>query len=222
MSWRTTGILFIVLVLVGGLVYLQSRQNETDTAEPTPGSPVPAGVAIFDQVEIDDVVRVDISAGGDEEVSFSHEPDGAWSMTVPSATNVISQTVTNSLLGLINTTSRRTLSPGENPLEAYGLHEPAREITIAVAREDQVVRYRLLVGNETPAGDAYYVLEEGDPRIHLMTKSTLDGIFTLATNPPLPESLPTPIATLPVTATVTVTGTATPAITLTPTLTPSP
>ena len=218
MSWRTTGILFIVLVVVGGLVYLQSGQSESDTAEATPGSPIPAGVAIFEEVQLDNVVRVDIVANPDEEVSFSHEPDGAWFMTVPTATNVISQTVSNSLLGLINTSSRRSLSPDENPLEAYGLEDPAREINVAVQREDQVIRYKLFVGNETPAGDAYYVIEEGDPRVHLMTKSTLDAIFTLATDPPLPESLPTPETTLPITVTEPVTGTAP----ITSTLTPAP
>ena len=210
MSWRTTAILFIVLVLVGGLVYLQSRQDDASTAAPTALATTPDSVDLFAGVDAANVVRLDVRPNGDTEASFTQEEDGGWFMTVPTATTVISQTVTNSLMGLINTGSRRTFTADENPLDVYGLVEPTREVVFAVRREEQLVRYRLQVGNETPAGDAYYVLKEGDQRVHLLTKSPLDSIFELATQPPLPETLPTPMSTIPITDT-------TPAASLTPT-----
>ncbi|HZD10355.1 MAG TPA: DUF4340 domain-containing protein [Candidatus Binatia bacterium] len=219
MSWRTTGILFVVLVVVGGLVYWQSRQDEGEAAEPTPPFAAPESVPLFDEVTVEDVVRLDVVPAGGVKASFKHNDDGSWFMTVPTETTVISQTVTNSVTGLINTGSRRTLSPDENPLEAYGLLEPAREIVVAAQRDDQIVRHRLQVGNETPAGDAYYVLKEGDRRIHLMTKSTLDNVFALATNPPLPETLPAPMPSVPAAEGTVET---TPAPTQPPALTPTP
>lgn len=191
MSWRTTGILFVILVLVGGLVYLQSRQDDAATGDATPTASAPNTVSIFDGVTVDDVRRLEVTAGSGEEASFSREAEGGWYMTVPTATTVISQTVTNSVMGLINTGSRRTFTAEENPLEVYGLEDPSREIVVVAGREGQLLRYQLEIGNETPAGDAYYVLRDGDSRVHLMTKSTLDSILELATAPPLPESLPT-------------------------------
>lgn len=199
MSWRTTAILFIVLLVVGALALLQNRRNQAvENQQPTAQAPVPEGASLFEGVEATEIARLDVTASVDTLASFSRESDGSWHMTVPTPTVVISQTMTNLLTGMINTASRRTFAPDENPLSAYGLMDPVREIVMAVNRGDQVVRYRLQVGNETPAGDAYYVLKEGDGRVHLMTKSTLDQILALATSPPLPEALPTPISTEPI------------------------
>lgn len=198
MSWRTTGFLFLALLVVGFLVFLQSRREDDPAdGQPTALAPASESVNIFEGVEADSIARLDIVADAGAEASFRREPDGGWFMTVPTSTVVISQTVTNSLMGFINTGSRRTFAPDENPLDAYGLVDAVREIVIAVSRGEQVVRYRLQVGNETPAGDAYYVLKEGDERVHLMTKSTVDQILELASDPPMPESLPTPISTEP-------------------------
>lgn len=207
MSWRTTGILFVVLVVVGALVYLQSRQEAATPADLTPTVANADTVSIFEGISVDDVRRLEVTAGAGEEASFSREAEGGWFMTVPTATTVISQTVTNSVLGLFNTGSRRTFAPEENPLEAYGLEDPTREIVVVAGREGQVLRFQLEIGNETPAGDAYYVLREGDRRVHLMTKSTLDGIFALATEPPLPESLPAAVPAAPITGTESFTAT---------------
>lgn len=218
MSWRTTGILFIVLVAVGALVYFQSRQDEAASADVTPTAPTPSSVSIFEGVTVDNVRRLEITSSGGQEVSLSREAEGGWVMTVPTATTVISQTVTNSVTGLMNMGSRRTFAPEENPLDAYGLEDPDRQIVVVVGRDGEVIRYQLDVGSATPADDAYYVLRQGDGRVHLMTKSTLDRIFELATDPPLPESLPTEVPTIPITGTETITAT-TP---LTATTAPSP
>jgi hypothetical protein len=135
-------------------------------------------------------------------------------MTVPTSTQVISTTMANAIRGLMTTGSRRTLPPEENPLQAYGLEEPQQQVTLAVQDEGRIVRHLLSIGNETPTGDAYYVLKEGDRRVHIVAKSALDSVLDLAQSPPFPE--PTP--TLPLTGTVPVTST-TP---LSPTLTPAP
>lgn len=218
MSWRTTGILFIVLIVVAALVFIQSRRDENGSAAPTAAAPDTESVSIFESIAVENVLRVEIQAQPDVFASYLRESDGDWHMTTPTATLVVSQTLSNSVTGLLNTASRRTFAPEENPLEVYGLADPAREIVIAARRDEQVVRVALQVGNETPAGDAYYVLREGDRRVHLMTKSTLDRIFELATEPPLPETLPTAVPTVPITGTEPITST-TP---MSPTLAPSP
>jgi len=198
MSWRTTGILFVILLVVGAVAFWQSRSDDAGgEGLPTTQAPVVESANLFEGVEIANVARLDIEHSVDTGASFRREPDGGWFMTTPTATVVISQTVTNSVMGLINTGSRRTFAADENPLDAYGLLDPVREITVAVNRDEQIIRYRLQVGNETPAGDAYYVLKDGDRRVHLVTKSTLDGIFSLATQPPLPETLPTAMPATP-------------------------
>lgn len=218
MSWRTTGLLFLLLLVVGGLVYWQRGRVESGSeGTPTALPPSPAsGAVLFDDITVRDVVRLDVenSAGS---TSFSRRADGAWFMTVPTATMAISQTLTNNVQSLISTTGRRTLSPEENPLRVYGLDEPQATVTLAVRRDENVVRYRLLVGNQTPAGDAYYVLKEGDPRVHLMAGAALNNVLNLSGDPPLPQPTTTPLSssppltgTVPLTATAPVTPTAAP------------
>lgn len=198
MSGRTTLGLFVILILVVALAFLQSRQPEPEDAEaPTAQAPVVESVNVFEGVSVDDVARLDLALTIDASASFTREADGSWYMTTPTATQVISQTMTNTVMGLLNTGSRRTFAPDENPLDAYGLADPIREIVVAVSQEERLLRYRLEVGNETPAGDAYYVLKEGDRRVHLMMKSMIDRIFGLGTDPPLPEHLPTPAPLIP-------------------------
>lgn len=190
MNWRTTGILFVILVVLGGIVFLQSQQAEREAITSTTGAAPTTSVMIFGESRAENVVRLDIRPISGVNTSFSKEADGAWHMTVPTATTVISQTVNNTLSGLMNAGSRRSFAVEDNPLDAYGLLEPLREIVIAVSRDEQTVRYHLQVGNETPTGDAYYVLKDGDRRVHLMAKPTLDAVFALASNPPFPEALP--------------------------------
>lgn len=215
MSWRTTGILFLILVLVAGLAFWQTRQQDEAEVEATaPAAPTAAGAVLFGNASVENVVRLDVATGTGTESSFRRDEDGAWAMTVPTSTQVISATMTNAVRGLISAGSRRTLPPQENPLQVYGLEQPQRRVTLAVADDGNVVRHQLSIGNETPAGDAYYVLKEGDRRVHLVARSALDNVLDLAQAPPTPE----PTATLPISGTVPITAT----IPLAPTQTPGP
>ncbi|HSM55475.1 MAG TPA: DUF4340 domain-containing protein, partial [Candidatus Sulfomarinibacteraceae bacterium] len=164
-----------------------SRQDDQEmlsaTALPAPTqAPNP-----FASVSAGNVERLDIQleATANPSASFRRTDDGAWHMTTPTATQVISSTLTNTIRTLFGTGSRRTIAPDENPIEAYGLDNPAQTLTFAVRRDQDLVQIRLLLGNSTPADDAYYTLKVGDPRIYLISKSALDNVLNLASNPPL-------------------------------------
>jgi hypothetical protein len=153
---------------------------------------------------VDEVARLDLRKN-DEAASLSHESSGEWFMTVPTATQLISATVTSNVQTLLDASSRRTLSPDANPLTAYGLEEPATEITVAARRGEEIRRQTLFVGDQTPGGDAYYVRKQGDPRVHIIPTFSLDGVLDLISNPPLLTPVTTTLPftpTLPITATV--------------------
>lgn len=195
MNWRTTGILFVIVVILAGAVYLQSRQNESEAMIPTVSADTSAEPpSIIGDAPADSIVRLDVSFTPGLEASFAREQDGAWHMTVPTATTVISQTITNAVSGLISAGIQRSFAPDDNPLEAYGLLNPTKQVVIAESRGEQTIRHLIQVGSEAPTGDAYYVLREGDRRVHLVSKAALDTVFALASNPPLPESAATPLA----------------------------
>jgi hypothetical protein len=218
MSWRTTGILFLILLVVAGVVFWQSRQSAEETAAlPTASAPTQQTqpVSLFPTVELAQVARVDVSEGtGQLLASFTQDTDRTWFMTVPTSTQVLSTTVSTSVTGLMNATSRRTLLADENPLSAYGLDNPLYTITIAVDRETDTALYRVQVGDTVPSGDAYYMLKAGDARILVVPKLAVDNILNLVEQPPVVT--PTPQVTLPLTGTVPITGTAPLSTTATP------
>jgi hypothetical protein len=190
MSWRTTAVLFVVLLLVGGYVYYQSQQELAVEPLPTPlPQPEQADLvaATIDEVNRLDVTRLEDAANA----SFSRNEAGDWFQTVPTNTEVISMTMNTQITGLASLRSSRTLPADANPLSTYGLDEPAYEIVLATTRDERTVRTTLLVGNETPAGDANYVQKRGDPRVHIVPIGVIQNVIGLLENPPLPEPTPT-------------------------------
>ncbi|MFW6063395.1 MAG: DUF4340 domain-containing protein [Chloroflexota bacterium] len=196
MNWRTTGILFVIMLILAGIVFWQNRQNDQEMLSATVAPAPTQAPNPFAGLSASDVERLDIQVDAAEQASasFRRTDDGAWHMTTPTATQVISSTLSNTVQTLFGAGSRRTLSPDENPLENYGLDNPSRAITFAVRRDQDLLRLRLLLGNSTPADDAYYALKEGDSHIYLINKSALDNVLNLAGDPPLQ---PTPANTTP-------------------------
>jgi len=191
MSWRTTAVLFVILLLLGGYVYYQGQQEPSVEPLATP-------LAQPEQVElvgatVEEVNRLDITRLEDAtSASFSRDETGAWFQSVPTNTEVISQTMNTQISGLATLRSNRTLPADANPPATYGLDEPGYEIILATTRDERTVRTTLLVGNETPAGDAYYVQKRNDPRVHIVPIGVIQNMIDLLENPPLPE--PTPAA----------------------------
>lgn len=216
MNWRTTGILFVILVLVGGYVYWSGRQPDTPEPTPTPAfAPLPTTKFISD-LTVETVTRLDVRRFEDGKLaSFSRDlATGAWAQTTPTATQVVSRTMDNYVTGLINLTSRRTLEEGQGSPSDYGLDAPTYEVTLAGQRDGQTIHFRFLIGAATPTDDAFYVQRPPDERVHLVNKLVMENFTNLLDKPPLP--VPTPTATLPITATVTITATAPPTVTVTP------
>lgn len=186
MNWRTTGILFLLLLLLGAVVYWQKQSGEAEIATPT--AALAAGtftetVPLLPDVTVEDVLRLEVrQASSGEQVTFEQDA-GVWTTTVPTATQVISATVVTPLQSLLDASSRRTLPPDANPLEAYGLSTPATTIVVAARRDGATVRHTLYVGNLTPAEDAYYLQKAGDPRIHVVASFPINNVLDLLSAP---------------------------------------
>ena len=189
MSWRTTGILFFLLLLLGGVAYWQSQTGALDAPTPTPA--LAAGtftesVPLLPDVALAEVSRLEVrrarDAGDGAQVVYRQE-EGSWTQTMPTTTAVLSTTVTTPLRSLLGAGSRRTLSPATNPLAAYGLDEPTATIVVAARREEATVRHTFFLGNLTPAGDAYYLQKEGDPRVHIVASFALNNLLDLLPDP---------------------------------------
>jgi hypothetical protein len=199
MSWRTTGILFVILAVLAAYVLLQQNQESGD-GEPTPTSAAASRLNLVTGITLDQVVRLDVSRAEDGAfVSLARTEFGEWSRTVPTATAMISNTMNSRVTGLINMASRETFEPGLNPLSAYGLDEPAYTFTLAARQNDRTLRFKFLVGSETPTGSGFYVQRSGDDRVFVILQTTVNNMINMIDDPPIYVP-PTPTPTIEATA----------------------
>ena len=196
MNWRTTGILFLVVLLLGGYLYWQDQQAPTEESEATPtatAAPTPERVTLVTTITNDTLNRVVITRHEDEASATFEKREGLWWQTVPTTTQLISSTMAARTASLVNLTSNRTLASGANPPSAYGLDNPTYTIVLlggaADGRSQQVT---FQVGNKSPTDSRVYLQKTGDNRVHLVAQFTIDDITALLDAPPVLETLETP------------------------------
>ncbi len=190
MSWRTTAVLFVILLALGGYIFYQNQQEPEAAAETEPvGTLPPPTPERFNLVRTtpENVQGLSVTRLADDtQAQFLRDEQGAWTQTVPTTTQVISQTMETYMAGMINMQTTRSFAGDENPLSTYGLDEPAYNISIAAIQDGvSIVRITLLIGNQTPTGSSYYVQLDGDPRVHLAPTGPIDNMINLIDNPPL-------------------------------------
>jgi len=186
-NWRTTAALLIVLIVLGGYVYYQNQQEPEPPPIPTPAAAPPAREPLFPGATINGVDQLEITRRADGLTAvFIRDEAGEWTRTVPTTTLVISQTLNTQVTGLINTQSTQRIAADANPLSVYGLESPAYEIAMTVTRSDgKRVRYTLLVGNEVPTGNNFYIQRKGDGRVHVVPSGSIQNMINLLETPPL-------------------------------------
>jgi hypothetical protein len=189
MSWRTTAVLFAVLLLLAGYVYWESRREATPAVEAPAAVAAVESVRLVTGVDAGDVRRLDVTRRADGlSVSFTRDQEGLWLQTVPTTTEVISHTMEFAAGNLVAVTSRRSFDPGSNPPAAYGLEEPAYQVVLAVADAGgRIVRYTFNLGDAVAGGDGRYVQVSGNQRVHIVPGYVFNSALDLLDNPPLPE-----------------------------------
>lgn len=183
MSGRNLAILFVIALVLGGVVYLMSQDDGTETAvdpdatvipEPTPQ------VNLVRDTAVTDVQRLEVTRLEDDfQVAFVREEDGNWFQVVPTDTMVISGTMDSNVTRLVNMTSQAVLSADANPLSVYGLDNPQYEIVLVAQQDGNNLRHVFTIGSKTPTGDRYYAQKKGDPRIHVLLSSTVESMTGL-------------------------------------------
>ncbi len=198
MSAKTLGILFIVLLLLGGAAYWQSQQEPEADPTPTPAfSAPPAPVELMPGTASENVISLAVTnLFSDTQRVFEQPEAGVWVQTVPTTTALITSTITGQISGLTRLSSRNAIEADANPLGAYGLDAPEHEITLRVSQDAGIVRHQFLIGDKTATGNGYYIQKSGDDRIHVVTTTNIGGIINLFNNPPFaqpePEIEPSP------------------------------
>lgn len=120
-----------------------------------------------------DIAKLDIKRKGQGEVTLAKNNSGKWQITAPKALAADQSTVGSMVSTLATLTSERLIEDKATSLSDYGLADPPVEVDVTENNKTQ----KLLLGNNTPSGNAVYVSLVGDPRVFTLAsyaKTSLD------------------------------------------------
>jgi hypothetical protein len=168
---KSTGLLIAAALLAAltGTLYWSDHHKTADAT----AMPVDAAPKIF-TLKDTDLSKIEIKKKGTEEVALAKNDAGKWQITSPAQLNADQDAVSSMASTLSSLNSERVVEDKASDLKQYGLSEPAIEVDIA--SKDGKSR-KLLIGDDTPAGNAVFATTAGDPRVFTIasyTKTSID------------------------------------------------
>ena len=147
----------IVLAGLSGTLYWSNHHKPADTTEASADVP-PKILAVKEA----DISKFDLKKNGTEQVGGERNSAGQWHITSPMPL-AADQSAVSSFLGIFSSlNSERVVEEKASNLASYGLDAPKLEVDLT---EKQNKTQKLLLGDDTPAGNGMYAKLDGDPRV---------------------------------------------------------
>ena len=168
MKIRSLMVAAIVLAaLVGVLYWSGHRKPEAETAA---SASTPPAILKLDPATI---TRVELQKKDAEPLVLAKDSAGNWQITQPRPLRADQSVVTSTVDSLAALNSERLVEDKATDLGRYGLTQPTVEADVTI--KDKKTQ-KLLIGDETPTGNAYFAMLEGDPRVFTMPGYAKTGI----------------------------------------------
>jgi hypothetical protein len=161
---KLRGLIVAAVVLAGltGTLYWSNHRKPSDTTEAS-ADVAPKILAVKEA----DISRFDLKKDGAEQVGGERNSAGQWRITSPSPLPA-DQSAVSSLLGTFSSlNAERLVEEKAVNLVPYGLDAPKLEVDLS---EKGNKTQKLLLGDETPAGNGIYAKLDGDPRVFTIPK----------------------------------------------------
>ena len=161
---KLRGLIVAAVVLAGlsGTLYWSNHHKPSDTTEAS-ADVAPKILAVKEA----DISKFDLKKDGAEQVGGERNSAGQWRITSPSPLPA-DQSAVSSLLGTFSSlNSERLVEEKAGNLVPYGLDAPKLEVDLS---EKGNKTQKLLLGDETPAGNGIYAKLDGDPRVFTIPK----------------------------------------------------
>ena len=161
---KLRGLIVAAVVLAGltGALYWSNHHKPSDTTEAS-ADVAPKILAVKEA----DISRFDLKKDGAEQVGGERNSTGQWRITSPTSLPA-DQSAVSSLLGTFSSlSSERLVEEKASNLVPYGLNVPKLEIDLS---EKDNKTQKLLLGDDTPAGNGIYAKLDGDPRVFTIPK----------------------------------------------------
>jgi hypothetical protein len=219
--YRTTIIMAVALIVLGGVALFLNNRNAT-----SPGTATPTPVTYIWE-EANPVSAIEVVSGTGK-VQLTKDPVlGTWAITEPIQKPADLFAVSGVADSLQKPQAMFALT-GTADLSQYGLTPNPIVVTVTFS-DTQHTTHTLNIGTTTPDGSGYYVSTPGSTTVYVVANTTIEPMRTWLTTPPVeqPSPTPVPITIVPTeTSTPTVppnsTGTVGPQATATPTVQTTP
>src|SRR5579863_5964478 len=159
------GGLIVAVIVLGGLtgtLYWSNHHKPAESTEASADTP-PKILAVKEA----DISRFDLKKNGADQVAGERNSSGQWRITSPTSL-AADQSAVSSLLGTFSSlNSERLVEEKASNLVPYGLDAPKLEVELS---EKGNKTQKLLLGDETPAGNGIYAKLDGDPRVFTIPK----------------------------------------------------
>ena len=157
-------------VLLGALYWSNHRKaSEDTTVKASPDAPVK--ILSLNQA---DIIRLRIHRKDQPQMDLARDDSGVWQITAPQTLAADQEAVSSVLSTLSPLNSARLLEEKAPDLAPYGLITPGLELEISLKGNKT---QKLLIGDQTPSGNACYAMLVGDPRLFTLAsynKTSLD------------------------------------------------
>ncbi len=168
---KSTGLLIaaIVLAALTGTLYWSNHRKPADP-ETKASADAPPKILSLKQ---EDISRIDIRKRDRETLTLAKNNAGKWQIISPQPFGADQETVSSMLYTLSSLNSDRLIEEKAGNLETYGLHQPVLEVDVT---EKNNKTNKLLIGDDTPAGNAVYAALAGDPRIFTVASYSKNSV----------------------------------------------
>ncbi len=172
MKWTRLVLAAALLALLGGLIWWSNKKEAATVAKPDSGAP--RKILSLDSSAL---TSFTIQHRNQDRLTAIRQ-NSAWQITSPKPLATDQEAVSNLLSALSALSSEHLVEDQAADLAPYGLTAP--DLELALTLKDSKTQ-KLLIGDQTPAGGAYYAAVAGDPRVFTIAgyaKSNLDKSAT--------------------------------------------
>jgi Domain of unknown function (DUF4340) len=159
----------IVLAALTGALYWSNHHKPAETTAASTDTP-PKILTLNEG----DISKIDLKRKGGDEVVLAKNGSGKWQITAPNSLEADQSAVSGVISTLASLNSERLVEDKASNLNQYGLSAPVLE---AAVTEKANQTKKLLIGDDTPTGNAVYAKLDNDPRIFTIAsynKSSID------------------------------------------------
>lgn len=155
MRLRNTLIAFVVLVIVGGYVYLveSKKQRVGDEKE-----------KLFYNIKKEDAQELDLNFWNGE-IKLKKDGAGKWRIGSPLDAPADSDAVDSMVSAILTTDINRVIEQNPKEIQTFGLDEPFVKATVKLKEGKSLPS--IWLGKKTPIGTAIYLKKETDKRVLL-------------------------------------------------------